>query len=183
MIKRKQKRRAWTRLAAIRFPCRAGLCLVLMLLLAACREPSSTQQTYAVGQTAEVDGWKITVHGLYLLVGDQWHQPADGHVFCAVELTVENASGRIRYVMPEKQMHLLDAADHAFSIGHEAGLMAARSRQWYVPQGEVGIEKVLHGAAAYEIPAGSQGLRWTFVSGLVPWSKTVVFALGELPQQ
>ena len=162
---------------------RACLHLALMLALASCGKPPATQQPYTVGQTAESDGWRITVHGLFRVEGDEWHQPAAGHIFCAVELTLENASGRIRYVMPEKQMRLLDAANHAYATGRDAGVMAARSRQWYPPQGEAGVGKALHGAAAYEIPASAQELRWTFRTGLLPWSKTVVFALGDAPPQ
>ena len=164
----------------IRRPPGVWLWLALLLALAACGK-SPEAQPYAVGQTAEIDGWKITVHSLAPLAGDEWHQPADGHVFCAVELTLENTSGRIRYFMPEKQIELLDAANHSFAISRDAGLMAARLRQWYIPQGEVGVGKALHGAAAYEVPAGSRDLRWTFRAGLLPWSKTVVFALGEVP--
>jgi hypothetical protein len=161
----------------------ACLRLALILALAACAKPPAAQETYAVGQTAEVDGWKITVHGLFPVEGDEWHQPADGHIFCAVELTLENTSDRIRYVMAEKQMQLLDAANHPYAAGRDAGVMAARSRQWYVPQGEVGVGKVLHGAAAYEIPADARGLRWTLRTGLLPWSKTVTFALGDVPPE
>ncbi len=176
VIKRTQQGR-------IRTPLRAWLHLALMLALATCGKPPTTQQAVAVGQTAELDGWKITVHGLFRVEGDEWHQPAVGHIFCAVELTLENTSGRIRYVMPEKQMQLLDGANHAYATGRDAGVMAARSRQWYVPQGEVGVGKVLHGAAAYEIPADLHELRWTFRTGLLPWSKTVVFALGDVPPE
>lgn len=162
---------------------RPWLCVVLALALAGCRQASASPHTYAPGETAEVNGWKITVHGLAPVEADEWHQPAAGHIFVAVELTLENTSGRIRYMMPEKQMHLLDAAGHRISIGRQAGVMAARSRQWYVPQGEVQAGEVLHGAAAYEIPADSRELRWTCRGGLLPWSNSVVFALGELPQQ
>lgn len=176
VIKRTQQRR-------IHWPLRAWLYLALTLVLVACGKSPTTQQPYTVGQTAEMDGWRITVHGLSLVEGDEWHQPAADHVFCAVELTLENTSSRIRYLMPEKQMQLLDVANHTFAAGHDAGVMAARSRQWYVPQGEVGVGAVLHGAAAYEIPTDSQGLRWTFRTGLLPWSKTVVFALGDVPQR
>jgi hypothetical protein len=175
-IRRTQQRR-------ICVPLRAWLHLALTLVLAACWKPSTTQQPYTVGQTAEMDGWKITVHGLFRIEGDEWHQPADGYIFCAVELTLENTSGRIRYVMAEKQIQLLDAANHSYAAGRDAGVMAARSRQWYVPQGEVGVGRVLHGAAAYEIPADARGLRWTFRTGLLPWSKTVVFVLGDAPPE
>jgi len=160
-----------------------GAWLCFALVLAACTGPAKTQESFAVGQTAEVDGWRITVHSFSLVEGDQWHQPADGHVFCTVELTLENASSRIRYVMAEKQVHLLDSANHALAIDREAGVMAARSRQWYPPQGEVGIGKALYGAASYEIPAYSEGLRWSFRGGLLPWSKIVVFVLGEIPAE
>ncbi len=176
VIKRTQQLR-------IRTPLWAWLHLALILALAACEKPPTTQQAYAVGQPAELDGWKITVHGLSRLEGDDWHQPADGHIFCAVELTLENTTGRIRYVMAEKQTQLLDSAKHPYAASRDAGVMAARSRQWYPPQGEVGVGKVLHGATAYEIPADAQGLRWTFRTGLLPWSKTVVFALGNAPPE
>ncbi len=161
----------------------ALLCLGLVLLLAACTARSTTEPLYALGETAEVDGWQVTVHGFSLVAGDSWRQPTAGHVFCAVELTLKNTSSQIRFVMPERQMQLLTASNHGYGPDYEAGVMAARSRQWFVPEGEVdgGIE--LHGAAAYEIPNDSQGLRWVFRSGLFPWSKRVVFALGELPAE
>ncbi len=162
--------------------CRTWLYLVLALALVACGQASTSSQTYAPGETAEVDGWKITVHGLYPVEADEWHRPATGHIFVAVELTLENTSDRIRYMMPEKQMHLLDTAGHAISTSRQAGVLAARSRQWYVPQGEVEVGEVLHGAAAFEIPADSRDLRWTCRSGLLPWARSVVFALGHIPQ-
>ena len=176
MIHRIQRRR-------IHSPLRVWLHLFLLLALAACAKLPSTAQLYTVGQTAQVDGWRLTVHGLFPVEPDEWHQPAAGHIFCAVELTLENTSGRIRYVMSEKQMHLLDASNHALTADRGAGVMAARSRQWYVPQGEVGVGETLHGAAAYEIPADSRSLRWIFRAGLLPWSKTVVFALGQAPTE
>jgi len=160
----------------------ALLCLGLVLLLAACTARSTTEHLYALGETAEVDGWQVTLHGFSLVAGDSWRQPAAGHVFCAVELTLKNTSSQIRFVMPEKQMQLL-AANRGYALDYEAGVMAARSRQWFVPQGEVDPSIELHGAAAYEIPADSQDLRWVFRSGLFPWSKKVVFALGELPHE
>lgn len=171
MIERTQQRRI-----------HPSLCLVLLLILVACGKSSSTQTLYTAGQTAQVDGWQVTVHGLFPVQGDEWHQPAEGHIFCAVQLTLENTTKRIRYVMPEKQMQLLDAANHAFAPGRAAGVMAARSQQWYVPQGEVGPGQVLQGAAAYEIPADCRGLRWVFRSGLWPWSKTAVFVLGDVAE-
>jgi len=162
--------------------CRTWLCLVLALTLVACGQASTSPHLHVIGETAEVDGWKITVHGLYLVEADEWHQPAADHIFVAVELTLENTSDRIRYMMPEKQMYLLDAAGNTFSTARQAGVMVARSRQWYIPQGEVEVGQVLHGAAAYEIPLDSRDLRWTCRSGLLPWAKSVVFVLGDVPQ-
>jgi hypothetical protein len=167
----------------ITVPLAIWLLLALALVVTACGKASTTPQPLGVGETAEVDGWKITVQGLSHLEGDQWHQPATGNIFCAVELSLENSSGRIRYVMAEKQMQLLDAANHRYAADHDAGVMAARLRQWYVPQGEVGVGQVLHGAAAYQIPVDAHGLHWTFRTGLLPWSKTVVFALGDVPAE
>jgi len=161
----------------------ALLFLSLVLLLVACTGRPTTEPLYAVGETAVVDGWQVTVHSFSILAGDSWRQPATDHVFCAVELTLKNTSARIRFVMPEKQMQMLTTANAGFAPDYEAGVMAARSHQWFVTQGQMDPGSDLHGAAAYEIPEDWQDLRWEFRSGLFPWSKRVVFALGELPAQ
>lgn len=157
--------------------------LFLAFLLGACTKPSTSERIYAVGETAAVDDWQVTVHSFSILPADPWHQPQEGHVLCAVELTLQNSSGKIRYIMAEKQMVLLDGNSHAYVLDSRAGVMAARLHKWFVPQGGFEPGQEVHGAAAYQVPAGSQNLRWTFRSGLMPWSRHVVFMLGTLPGQ
>jgi len=128
-----------------------------------------------------LEGWGITVHNLSRLSPDQWNQPSKGHVFCIVELTLENRSGQIRYFMPEKQMFLMDGAGRVYPPDHTAGVVAARQQDWTVPDGEMSVGEIAHGAGSYEIPSDVTELRWVFRSGLFPWSPEVTFTLGGLP--
>ena len=159
------------------------LCIGIIVLSVACAGQRNVGQLYAISQTAGVDGWRVTVHSFCTLPPDQWHQPAEGHVFCAVELTLENSSGKIRYIMPEKQMILLDSDGRRYAPHHTAAVVTARQRQWIAPEGEMSIGERAHGAVSYQIPRDARGLRWLFRSGLFPWSASVTFVLGEVPQQ
>jgi hypothetical protein len=160
----------------------ALLVAAILLASAACARPPASEVLWAVGQTAKVDGWLVTVHSFSVLPADEWRQPATGHIFCAVELTLENSSGQIRYVMPEKQMLLIDRVGRSYALDRDAGVIAARSRQWLVPEGEFHGGEEAHGSVTYQIPDGSDKLHWAFRSSLWPWARSVTFGL-ENPQQ
>ncbi|HUT16561.1 MAG TPA: DUF4352 domain-containing protein [Anaerolineae bacterium] len=157
------------------------LTAAIALLVAACARQQAPAQPYRVGQTAVLEGWGITVHHFSTLPPDQWHQPSEGHVFCIVELTLENRSGQIRYFMPEKQMLLMDEDGRVYPPDHTAGVVTARQRDWTVPDGEMSVGEMAHGAASYEIPSDVTELHWVFHRGLFPWLPKVTFALGGLP--
>ena len=154
----------------------------LVLLFVACTRPPHEGKLYALGQTAELDGWRVTVHSFSALPGDASRQSAHGHVFCAIEVTLENLSDQIRFFMPERQMTLADADGKSYALDHDAGVVAARSRGWTVPDGEMSIGEKAHGAAAYQIPSESRGVRWVFRSSLFPWARRLTFVLGKVPQ-
>lgn len=160
----------------------ALLVTALLLASAACARPPASEVLWAIGQTAKVDGWRVTVHSFSALPADEWRQPASGHIFCAVELTLENSSGQIRYVMPEKQMLLIDRVGRNYALDRDAGVIAARSRQWLVPEGEFSVGEKAHGSVAYQIPNGLGKMHWSFRSNLWPWARRVTFGLGELQQ-
>lgn len=153
--------------------------LAALLSSAACARTALEPQVYGLGQTTTVDGWQVTVHSFSTVPGDQWRQPSEGAVFCAVELTLKNVSNRIRFIMPERQMQLLDSSGRSLSLDYHAGVMTARLRNWFVPQGAIEPGQEMHGAAAYQIRAGSSGLRWVFRSGLFPWARKVVFLIEQ----
>lgn len=165
--------------------------LVRCVLLLACVGPGagacaslpSTQQDYAVGQVVDADGWRLTLHGLALLPGDEWRQPDPGHAFCAVEVTLENLSSRIRYFMPERQMVVVDGTGQEYSMDHQAGVVSARTRGWTAPEGAFSVGGLAHGAIAYQLPVDSQDLRWVFRSGLLPSAEHVTFWLGSCPPE
>ena len=153
----------------------------IALLIAACAHQQTPDQPYRVGQTAVLEGWGITVHHFSSLPPDKWHQPSRRHVFCIVELTLENRSGQIRYFMPEKQMLLMDGDGHVYPPDHTAGVVTARLRDWTVPDGEMSVGEIAHGAASYQMPSDVTELHWVFRHGLSPWSPKVTFTLGKLP--
>jgi hypothetical protein len=140
------------------------------------------KEWHAPGQPVDVDGWRVTVHRLYVLPPDQWRQAAPGHALCAVEVTLENLSDQIRFFMPEKQMTLIDQNGKSYALDHTAGVVAARTYGWTVPDGEMSPGEKAHGAATYQIPADAGQLRWLFRSSLFPWAPNLTFALGDAPQ-
>lgn len=159
------------------------LSTVVILLATACAKRQPLPLPYAVGQSADVNGWRITVHGFFVLPGDRWHEPVEGSIFCAVEVTLENCSEQIRFFMTEKQMLLIDADGRALTPSPRAAVVGARSRQWTAPDGEMSIGESAHGAVSYEVPDSIRDLRWVFRGSLFPWSPGATFVLGELPQQ
>ena len=60
-------------------------CMLLLACVgpvaAACASLPSVEKDYAVGEAAEADGWRLTLHSLVLLPGDRWRQPDPGKVF------------------------------------------------------------------------------------------------------
>jgi len=164
--------------AAGRWLALGGVAALLLLFATACSAPPSSQRLFAIGETAELDGWRITVQRFTVLPSHPVFQPQPGQVLCAVEVTLQNASGRIRFVMPERQM-LLEAQGRTYALDRDATLLAARLRQWIVPEGELSVNETARGAASYQIPLQSQDVRWTFASGLLPWSERATFSLGD----
>ncbi len=161
---------------------RISVAIALVLPCLSCTRLPGAENRYAPGQTVDLDGWRVTVHGLLVLPPDEWRQAAPGHVFCAVEVTLENLSGQIRFFMPEKQMTLLDEDGKSYTLDQSAGVVAARTHGWTVPDGEMSVGESAHGAASYQIPLDAGELRWLFRSSLFPWAPNLTFVLGEVPQ-
>lgn len=149
----------------------------MLVLCCTCgRQATATPAVYALGDSVVLSGWRVTVNSIVLLPGDVLYQPAAGQFFCVVEWTLENVSGEIRYVMPERQA-LLECAGQSYHPDALAAVQAARLRQWMVLEGQQDIAATSHGAAAYQIPESCQDVRWTFVSGLLPGAPSVTFHL------
>ena len=154
------------------------LLLPLCLILCACAQESGSEVEHLIGQTVKADGWQLTLHSFTGLSPDQWRQPAPGHSFCSVDLTLENFSDQIRYMMPERQMLLLDGEGNRYALHHPAGVLAARERGWTVPEGQFDPGKPVRGAVSYEIPSGAEDLRFVFRVSLWPWTREAWFLLG-----
>lgn len=167
------------------FPETLILLLIMMLisLSVSCARRLPAAALVSLGDSVEAGGWRVTVQSFTALPGDPWRQPAMGNRFYAVELSVENTSGEIRYVMPERQMILQGPGGREFTLSESAGILSARQRQWLVVQGEVGAGQRLSGAASYEAPADCTACRFVFRAELSPFSEAVTFALGDPAEQ
>ena len=72
--------------------------LVLMMVFAfvGCGSDESDEPekktSFAVGETAEVDGAKFTVTDVQYSQGDDWDKPADGMEYVIVNISIENGS-------------------------------------------------------------------------------------------
>jgi hypothetical protein len=156
-----------------------ALLLATTALSASCGRLPATPAVCEIGQTAEIDGWSVTVLSFAALPADEWRRPDEGKIFCAVEMVVENSSECIRYVMPERQMTVLDEQGRRYSPDQDASVIAARTLAWLVPEGEFAAGASAHGAASYQIPSASESLIWVFRSSLFPWARQVTFMVGD----
>jgi len=160
----------------------ATLCgLLISMWCLSCTGSSDPGIEWQLGQSPESEGWRVTVHSLSPLPNDPYRQPSNGRVFVAVQLTLENHSPRIRYVMPEQQMILVDGDNHAYAPDREAAVIAARTLGWLIPEGEFPPGAIGKGAISYQIPIGTKDLRWVFHTALCPAAPTMTFALGDAP--
>jgi hypothetical protein len=160
----------------------AALCVLLCTCCLGRATPSADRTEKQLGETAELVGWRVTVLSVTALPEDPYRQSPDGHMFVAVELRLENDSQRLRYVMPERQMTLLDGAGHAYTPNRKAAVIAARALQWLIPEGEFLPGAVAEGATSYQVPLSARNLRWVFRAALRPGAPTLTFALGDAPR-
>jgi hypothetical protein len=158
------------------------ICGALLASSSSCARSRTPEPRLVVGQTTEVEGWRITVHSFVRLAATEDRLPSPDYLFCSVEVTLENHSDAIRFFMPERQMTLTDANGSVYELDHNASVAAAQSRQWTVPDGEISIGETAHGAASYQIPADARELSWVFSSSLFPGTRQLTFELGDAPQ-
>jgi hypothetical protein len=161
----------------------AALCwLLVSMCCLGCTASSHPATEWQLNKSAQSEGWRVTVLSLSALPADPYRQPLDGHIYVAVQLKLENESPRTRYVMPEQQMTLFDGGNNPYSPDPQAAVIAARALHWLIPEGEFAPGAVGQGAISYQVPIGTQDLRWVFRTNLYPRAATVTFVLGDAPR-
>ncbi len=159
---------------------RCILASTLSLFAISCSQRHNSVVLHSIGETVELEGWKVQVISFSLLSADDAFEPAPGYALCSVELAIENDTGGIRFMMPERQMQLY-CDGTTYTLDQNASIMSARLHAWMVTEGEMRPAVNAHGAASYQIPRSAEEVQWTFHSGLLPWSPTVTFALVGAP--
>ena len=82
--------------------------LVILILLVGCEssnEPKDNEAPvvekkteFVIGETAEVDGLKITINGTRILEGDDFLEPDEGTQWIAIDFTFENTTDESVYI-------------------------------------------------------------------------------------
>jgi hypothetical protein len=152
--------------------------VLALALCAACARSQGERRSYTVGETADIEGWSVTVNGFHQLPSDAFIHPDPGHAYCAILLTVRNQSSGVRYVMYERQMTLVDS-DGKQAPHPAAGVAAARTGGWLPPDGSFVPGEAMSGAVSYQVDSAVDHALWQFRTGLLPWSGEVTFDLGK----
>lgn len=78
--------------------------LLSVLVLTGCsssgekKEKEAPKIEFAIGETAEVEGLKITVNGIRTLEGEEYIKPEEGAEWIAVDFTFENTGSKSKYI-------------------------------------------------------------------------------------
>src|SRR5690554_5211909 len=82
--------------------------LVILILLVGCESSNEQEDNeapvvekkteFAIGETAEVDGLKITINGTRILEGDDFFEPEEGTQWIAIDFTFENTTDESVYI-------------------------------------------------------------------------------------
>jgi len=152
-----------------------GLCLALILACgggnatqsstpgntqasAAPTDAAAQKKTYAVGETAELNGLKVTVNEVKPVEGNQVMKPEAGKQFIVVNVTFENTTAKDVPVSSMLQMELKDDTGQAYSIDIGAMTVAGGKQ----PDGTIVAGDKLRGPIGYQVPVGAKGLQWIF---------------------
>jgi len=155
--------------------------LLLAISCLGCAPRRPPEAHWHVNESAESQGWRVSVAGLATLPPDPHRRPQDGHAFVSVHLRLENETTATRYVMPERQMTLLDGDGHVYAPDRDAAVVAARAFQWLIPEGAFPPGAIAEGAVSYQIPLAAQDVRWVFRTSLLPGAQSITFLLGDMP--
>jgi len=113
-----------------------------------------------VGQPVKAGPFTVTVHKVSYPYSNSYDSPDSGKAYVLVDVEVANNSNTSQSVSSLLQFGVKDAAGTNYD---ETIVMGVDGE---APDGDIAPGKSLHGPAAFEVPAGSKGLSFTFKSDL-----------------
>jgi hypothetical protein len=138
-------------------------------VLAASTDAAPTKQSYAVGETAELNGIKVTLNEVKQVEGNQVFKPEAGKRFIVINATFENTTDKEVPISTLAQMELKDETGQAYTID----IGATSSVDGKQPDGMIAPGDKVRGPVGYHVPTDAKGLQWIFKEAF--GSKRVVF--------
>jgi len=117
---------------------------------------AAKSSTYTVGQSAKTGGMDVTVYAFknpYPPTNDAFNAPA-GQQYVTVDVQVTNPDSKSQPFSSLIGFHLLDSANRQYDETIVPGLSPS------APDGQIGPGQSIRGYAAFEVPAGTSGLRF-----------------------
>lgn len=105
-------------------------------------EPSGG--VFAVGDTADFDGLKITLNGVRTSQGDEYFPP-ENDKFILIDLTIENTTNEAQTVSTLMQMSLMDPESFAYDVAIFADTKGS-------VDGEIAPGRKVRGEVAFDVP-------------------------------
>jgi len=137
--------------------------------------PVGPPQIFAIGDAAEIEGFRITVNKTRTWRGDQWNNPGEGHVWFIVESTLENTSPTASLtVWSWDNFQLVDEDGRCKGYATNVGATGTLD-------GDIAPGRRMTGEISWAVPVGTKGLELVFVTQDPLGARVqVVFALGDL---
>lgn len=123
--------------------------------------PAEAKDVYAVGDTADLDGIKVTLNEVTVQEPTQFFKPDPGKKFLIADVTVENTTSAEVSISSALQMDLQDDTGQTYTIDIMA--TAARNQNSeQTPDGTIPAGEKLRGNIGYQVPEDAAGLRWIY---------------------
>lgn len=155
------------------------LSALVTLSFGGCVSSSSTSSTtkattYTQGETATIDGIKVTLNSVTENQGGEFLKPANGNVFLVMDFTIENSSNDELTVSSMVSFEAY-VDDTKSSISIEAITSAEGKSQL---DGTVATGKKISGVIGYEVPSSWSKVEVSYKPGLLD-TKKVTFAYSK----
>lgn len=123
-------------------------------------ETNTTVETFKIGDTVELDDFRITVNGVRTSEGGQFMKPKEGNEYFYVDATVENISSEEKSVSSMLMFKVVDQDGRSMDMA----IVEDANGQL---DGKVGAGRKISGEYIVEVPTGTTGLELQFDSSLV----------------
>lgn len=133
-------------------------------------EESSTQPTtFNIGDTIELNNFRVTVNGIRTSMGKDFFVPEEGKEFFIVDVTVENISDSDQTISSIMMFDIVDPDGRKLQQSVSAfGLINGQL------DGTVGAGRKITGEYAVEVPQGQTGLELEFNASLFTGKQIIV---------